>query len=501
MDNTTSRHVGSKALRRDTRQTGAAVHDVYRQGGSGDDDGSPREDDSLETYCQIGTLIERQRTATITSWEEAQRRPVRDANAGNPRAVPEPDLSMEVEDWLKRTLRRHEALCRRELAAWLKMSLTQQDEAMMSVRVRTNHADAAVLDMICILRSFDPIISVEDLAEIIHGVIHSATISGRLGESFRASLQERVPLDRGRWMSKDIEKHLTLQRGGLQRLRTRISYAIRDASVPVVMLCGGGASVVVGALSGTVGLALGAMAGTASGVVLAPFTLGLSLPAGAVLGGGMGATLGTCAGASAGFIGGSLSSGVAFAYRVELQAGVILLRRKALNSVKKTTARAAAAAEHAKIQSLERVKNATAQVSESITSAAETTAHRVHEMMDQTQQGIVRAGVTLLSHMAQPPVSWAAGAGLALGTGAGATGLLAGGAAGAALGVVPAIFTFGLSIPVGGILGGGAGLCTGFVTGGIAGIFGGRAAGQCYVEHFGKSTLNSYLLGGTGGTL
>lgn len=45
--------------------------------------------------------------------------------------------------------------------------------------------------------------------------------------------------------------------------------------------------------------------------------------------------------------------------------------------------------------------------------------------------------------------------------------------AGAALGVVPALFTFGLSIPVGAAIGG----CVGTVTGGGAGVVGGGVAG------------------------
>lgn len=71
----------------------------------------------------------------------------------------------------------------------------------------------------------------------------------------------------------------------------------------------------------------------------------------------------------------------------------------------------------------------------------------------------------------------AAGGAVTLGTTGGAVGLTAGGAMGAALGVVPALFTFGLSIPIGAAIGGGAGLCVGTVTGGTAGLVTGGAAG------------------------
>merc|ERR1712217_58596 len=71
----------------------------------------------------------------------------------------------------------------------------------------------------------------------------------------------------------------------------------------------------------------------------------------------------------------------------------------------------------------------------------------------------------------------AAGSAVALGTSGGATGLVAGGFMGTAVGVVPALFTFGLSIPRGAALGSGAGLCVGTVVGGTAGLVGGGVAG------------------------
>lgn len=48
---------------------------------------------------------------------------------------------------------------------------------------------------------------------------------------------------------------------------------------------------------------------------------------------------------------------------------------------------------------------------------------------------------------------------------------------GAAVGVVPAVFTFGLSIPVGAFMGGAFGLAAGTVVGGSAGLVGGGTVG------------------------
>merc|ERR1712232_1270431 len=70
-----------------------------------------------------------------------------------------------------------------------------------------------------------------------------------------------------------------------------------------------------------------------------------------------------------------------------------------------------------------------------------------------------------------------------MGAGAGLMGLTAGAGVGAAVGVVPAIFTFGLSIPIGAFIGGACGLCTGAVVGGGAGLVGGGAAGFYGYEH------------------
>jgi len=71
----------------------------------------------------------------------------------------------------------------------------------------------------------------------------------------------------------------------------------------------------------------------------------------------------------------------------------------------------------------------------------------------------------------------AAGGAVAMGTTGGAMGLVSGSMAGAVVGLPLAIFTFGLSIPIGASLGGGAGLCVGTAVGGTTGLVAGGAAG------------------------
>jgi len=60
---------------------------------------------------------------------------------------------------------------------------------------------------------------------------------------------------------------------------------------------------------------------------------------------------------------------------------------------------------------------------------------------------------------------------------------MTGGAIGAAVGVIPAFFTFGLSIPIGAAIGGGTGLVVGTAGGATVGAVGGGAAGYGVETH------------------
>uniref|UniRef100_A0A7S4SAL9 Uncharacterized protein n=1 Tax=Alexandrium monilatum TaxID=311494 RepID=A0A7S4SAL9_9DINO len=91
----------------------------------------------------------------------------------------------------------------------------------------------------------------------------------------------------------------------------------------------------------------------------------------------------------------------------------------------------------------------------------------------------VRAGVcdVAADERFQVSVASAASGALVLGAGGGAVGLTTGSAVGAALGLVPAPFTFGLSIPISAAIGGTAGLTVGTAVGGAVGAVGGGAVG------------------------
>lgn len=86
----------------------------------------------------------------------------------------------------------------------------------------------------------------------------------------------------------------------------------------------------------------------------------------------------------------------------------------------------------------------------------------------------------------------ASGGAVALGACGGAAGLTGGAVAGALVGLIPACFTFGLSIPFGAAIGGGAGLVAGTTVGGGTGLLAGGAAGYAF-DSVKSSKLDSKL--------
>mmetsp|Transcript_34946 Transcript_34946/g.75317 ORF Transcript_34946/g.75317 Transcript_34946/m.75317 type:complete len:424 (+) Transcript_34946:72-1343(+) len=89
-------------------------------------------------------------------------------------------------------------------------------------------------------------------------------------------------------------------------------------SNPQVQVSAGSAAAGAAAL-GTAGGATGAMVGGATGILVglvpALFTFGLSIPIGAVVGGGAGLAVGASAGAATGFVGGGAAGSLGYAYR------------------------------------------------------------------------------------------------------------------------------------------------------------------------------------------
>lgn len=113
-----------------------------------------------------------------------------------------------------------------------------------------------------------------------------------------------------------------------------------------------------------------------------------------------------------------------------------------------------------------------------ITDATQIRARRAADFtMAKSRELKVRSCEIAAQPKVQVTAASAAGGAVTVGATGGAIGFTAGGVIGAACGVIPAIFTFGLSIPVGAAIGSGAGLCVGTAVGGTAGAVGGGAVG------------------------
>jgi len=170
-------------------------------------------------------------------------------------------------------------------------------------------------------------------------------------------------------------------------------------------------------------------------------------------------------GGSGALTGGTLGYG-AYKYRIEIKNGVVNVRRKALDSMglaKAKAKRGAIAIKGNACEAATYTKTKTGIVLNlTRTKACELAAGTVDVARNRKFQ------VTVASAAAGTVAGSVAGGGM---------GTLAGATVGAVVGFVPAIFTLGLSIPIGAVIGGGTGFCTGVVAGGSVGVVGGGAAG------------------------
>merc|ERR1719323_2567875 len=86
-----------------------------------------------------------------------------------------------------------------------------------------------------------------------------------------------------------------------------------------------GGATMLGAGGGAAGLAVGGTAGALAGLPLALFTFGLSIPAGAVFGGGAGLAVGAATGASMGTVGGGVAGFGAYSKRDDIRKAASLV--------------------------------------------------------------------------------------------------------------------------------------------------------------------------------
>jgi hypothetical protein len=157
-------------------------------------------------------------------------------------------------------------------------------------------------------------------------------------------------------------------------------------------------------------------------------------------------------------IAGGVVGNIAYAYRVEIKGNAVYVRTKVMEIANDATSKA--------VVKKERVKLAVSSCVESMKKKASTVSRQATSKASELRTGAKKA---VSEPSLRVATASAVGGSMVLGT----AGLATGATVGAAIGLVPAIFTFGLSIPVGAALGGGIGATTGgtvgFGTGGALG--------------------------------
>lgn len=398
--------------------------------------------------------------------------------------VPEPDLSMEVQDQPRSSLS--------EIEVTLFSALDEEQETPVpgAASSRT-FASSAVGGIFRMLRKVNHQVTREALSDSIHGMVHSEALVGHISKRSHEALHKFIPCDRAAWLAHDIEGHaatvsqrLSLLRASLVRTlylaRIKSLELVTDRGTHMVMLSAGGGAVVAGCTGGVVGTCGGAVAGTIAGVVPSFLTLGLSIPAGTVVGGGAGGCLGAAAGTLSGLVGG----GVACRYRSEIRDGavnvkvkIVLAKARAGEKVQEIQTVANSFTDSAKVRAVGTMQALSDATSEAAGRAKVSGRRVATNVYSKTADLGASAKALALNPAAQATSAGAAGGAVAGGAAGGALGLVAGGASGGAVGLVPALFTLGLSIPVCAAIGSGAGACLGAAAGGATGFVGGGAVG------------------------
>lgn len=256
------------------------------------------------------------------------------------------------------------------------------------------------------------------------------------------------------------------------KLETQTASLVKNPQFQTCTMMTGCGAITIGAAGGAFGIVSGVVLGGAAGVLPSIVTFGLSIPAGALLGGGAGLCTGTVIGGSTG----GLAGYSVYKYRVEMKDGVVYVKVKCTDILKRAEATMTVYASTGKTRICSTVPlvrerilataNATQARAKAATSAANA---KLNEFVDVAATKTKELG-TFATTTRTGVTSTSALAGGAVG---GTTGGVFGSVAGAAVGVVPAVFTFGLSIPVCAMVG----MCAGTTVGGIVGAVGGGAVG------------------------
>lgn len=251
----------------------------------------------------------------------------------------------------------------------------------------------------------------------------------------------------------------------LELAMTKSSAFVRQPEFKTFAVATTGGVVVMAPVGGAFGMCSGIVLGSMAGVVPALFTFGTSIPLGAAAGGVAGAAAGSVVGA----IGGGAAGGGMYAYRVEIKNGVIYVKQgvhqAAITSFNFSKSKADLAINFTKDTTGKAVATVKAKGQEVVVF----TQTRGNQIKQFTASKASNARQFAQSKHGKVTLGSAAAGAVAGSTTGGAVGLVAG----AAIGVIPAFFTFGLSIPVSAAVG----LCVGASSGGAIGTLGGGAAG------------------------
>jgi len=153
--------------------------------------------------------------------------------------------------------------------------------------------------------------------------------------SIKVSLQDIAHIVSGKMSNIRVEAQTQLlaltnyARSTSAALNSKVRETVADQGVQVATAGAAAGAAALGASGGATGLVAGTAVGAACGVVPAIFTLGLSIPIGAALGGAAGMCMGTVAGGTVGLVGGGAAGRKAHKHRVEIQDGVSCALTKA----------------------------------------------------------------------------------------------------------------------------------------------------------------------------
>lgn len=271
-----------------------------------------------------------------------------------------------------------------------------------------------------------------------------------------------------------IVTHLEKANMHLMQLKTQAVTRVKDPQFQTLTLSTAGGAVTLSCVGGAFGLASGIVVGSAGGIIPALLTFGLSVPVGAICGGGTGLVLG----AGTGALSGSLVGYEIYVYRDQLKDGIFHAKTKAIDT-----------AHVAKVKVCDVAGSTRQQLVDGTTLAKAKACHALNFTKTKVGEVASSASTNAIAVGKDPTFQVTSASAVAGGVFGGVVGSTVGTVTGGAIGLIPAVFTFGLSIPVGAAMG----LCTGALAGSTTGVVGGGAVGYGGFTH--RKELNDGAVG------